>query len=174
MEKSVIRLFEVLHRGASGGCISLRHIHARTLARAHIHTHCDNQVSKKQTPANKWGKISSKRWYWCFIHVRGGNKPTKMIHLKPLKPADNPHARRAALGQRGMRKPLYIPLRSTWVNWWYICMFICLISLLQMSYRHIRGLTLRHNDIRASGGGYEDMRQRLQIFRNLWISCQLS
>lgn len=96
------------------------------------------------------GKISSKRWYWCIIHVR---KNTKMIHLKPLKPGDNPHACGAALGELGMRKPLYIPLRSTWLNRWYICMLICLISLLQMSYRHIKGLTLRHNDIRASDGG---------------------
>ena len=29
-----------------------------------------------------------------------------------------------------------------------------------MSYRHIKGLTLRYNDIRASdGGAYENMRQ---------------
>lgn len=78
---------------------------------------------------------------------------TKMIHLKPLKPGDNPHACGVALGEKRMRKPLYIPLRSTWLNQWYICMLICLISLLQMSYRHIKGLTLRHNDIRASEGG---------------------
>lgn len=79
-------------------------------------------------------------------------KNTKMIHLEPLKPGDNPHARGAAPGELGMREPLYIPLRSTWLNRWYICMLICLISLLQMSYRHIKGLTLRHNDIGASDG----------------------
>lgn len=115
------------------------------------HTHAIWQPGGQEADYCKQiGKISYKRLYWCIIHVR---KNTKMIHLKPLKPGDNPHACGAALGKLGMRKPLYVPLRSTQLNRWYICMLICLISLLQMSYRHIKGLTLRHNDIRASDGG---------------------
>lgn len=143
MEKSVIRLFEVPNREASTGCASLSVTHS---------THMLRQPGEQEADSCKQiEKISSKRWYWCIIHVR---KNTKMIHLKPLKPGDNPHACGAALGKLRMRKLLYIPLRSTWLNRWYICMLICLISLLQMSYRHIKGLTLRHNDIRASVGGF--------------------
>lgn len=49
-----------------------------------------------------------------LVYYSCQKKNTKMIYLKPLKPADNPHACGAALGELGMRKPLYIPLRSTW------------------------------------------------------------
>ena len=114
------------------------------------HTCFNNQVSKRQTSANKQRKYPQRDDIDVLFM---SEKKSKMIHLKLLKPGDNPHACGAALGELGMRKPLYVPLRSTWLNRWYICMLICLISLLQMSYRHIKGLTLRHNDIRASDGG---------------------
>lgn len=129
-----------------------------------LHACYGSQVSKRLTffffflQTNKEQNILKEMilmYYSCQKKIY-----TKMIHLEPLKPGDNPHARGAAPGELGMREPLYIPLRSTWLNRWYICMLICLISLLQMSYRHIKGLTLRHNDIRASdGGAYGNMRQ---------------
>lgn len=73
LEKSVIRLFEVAHRGASTGCIS--HAHARARLHTHTYTHYDNQVSKKQDSCKQTGgNISSKRWYWCIIHVSEGEK----------------------------------------------------------------------------------------------------
>lgn len=153
LEKSVIRLFEVAHRGASTGCIS--HAHARARLHTHTCTHTlwqpgEQEARLLQTNGGKY--ILKEMILMYYSCLRGGEKIPKMIHLEPLKPGDNPHAGGAAPGDSGMRKPLYIPLRSTWLNRWYICMLICLISLLQMSYRHIKGLTLRHNDIRASDG----------------------
>lgn len=154
MEKSVIRLFEVPHREASPARLCISHSLAHS---THMLWQPGGQDSCKQIEEKYPQRHDIDV---LFMSERERKKNTKMIHLKPLKPGDNPHACGAALGELGMRKPLYIPLRSTWLNRWYICMLICLISLLQMSYRHIKGLTLRHNDIRASdGGAYENMRQ---------------
>lgn len=73
---------------------------------------------------------------------------TKTIHLRPLTQVII-HMLLGGQPSATYGELLCIPLRSTR---WYICMFICLIWLLQMSYRHIKGLTLTQNDIRASGG----------------------
>jgi len=165
MEKSVIRLFEVACREASAGWIYLRALHK-------AHAYYDNQVSKMQTPANKLRKYPQTDDIDVLFMLE---KNTKMIHLRPLKPGDNPHACGTAFGELLLSEPLCIPLRSTWLNWWYICMLICLISLLQMSYRHIKGLTVRHNDIRASGGRLMKTwgsRGFKSYVGNLYIVCQ--
>lgn len=39
-----------------------------------------------------------------------------MIHLEPLKPGDNPHAGRTALGESGMRKTIVHPSKVNMVE----------------------------------------------------------
>lgn len=153
LEKPVIRLFEVPHREASTGCISCS-AHTCTHTRTHTQTHMLWQPGEQEADSCKqMEKHILKEMILMYYSCQRGKKIPKwsisshwsqvIIHTLVGQP----------WASQGWGKPLYIPLRSTWLNRWYICMLICLISLLQMSYRHIKGLTLRHNDIRASDGG---------------------